>query len=760
MAGSRVTRIEMTAFRGVPRTFTVDLRQGESLLVFGDNATGKSTIADALEWFFTGRIEILAHEGRQGAIRHTAASPSDVTSVTVETDGSLGGLATVGEGPPAAAQEAAEGEVFLLRGRTLTEFVNKTKGDKWGVLAGILGLGAAHQLLQDLQRARNELRASITEAEDAERVEREMVTQLLSEPDETRLLATIQEQSRAAGIEPPASLDVVLSVDWLRRLGEDDATVGSRVRLDAIASTAARLRAPHLDLGAWNESLGSEDELRLNLFTSAQSLVDVGEIVASCPLCGQQVEPEQYQEHVRAALASLRDAAKSSARSRENLRVALDAVRLGFLRREDLRVAASEVGVDLAEIPDSLTPLLESALAQRIPIDTAMVGERLATLDHWDASVQEQMGQLASTGTPAEPSSAVNLALLAERGRRWREAKLHLKCQRRACGLSEMVFRAYQERLNSHLDDVLELITKRVSEIFSQLHPREDFGAVSIERWTAKGVELAVPFHGITHKPPHGVLSESHLNSLAVSLFLAMAETLNQALGFLILDDVVNSFDIEHRGALAQLLASEFRDRQLIVLTHDHLFYERMRRLAPEWQCLELMAWSYDEGLRSSRDRPAAGLIGKARQHLERDDPGEAARTARRALEEVLHEVCEALEAPLPHRKGIANEQREAGELMLGVRRALKEHAREFYGDLKELLLGIDADLQAALNVESHAGKGQASSTEIEDAITRISKFDSCWTCGECGTRIWHVGSPAAGRCRCSFSRFPPVADT
>ena len=44
----------MHAFRGVPDEMIVDFGKGESIAVYGDNDTGKSTIADALEWYFTG----------------------------------------------------------------------------------------------------------------------------------------------------------------------------------------------------------------------------------------------------------------------------------------------------------------------------------------------------------------------------------------------------------------------------------------------------------------------------------------------------------------------------------------------------------------------------------------------------------------------------------------------------------------------------------------------------------------------------------
>ena len=152
---------------------------------------------------------------------------------------------------------------------------------------------------------------------------------------------------------------------------------------------------------------------------------------------------------------------------------------------------------------------------------------------------------------------------------------------------------------------------------------------MSIEPWTAKGVELAIEFHGSRQRPPHGVLSESHLNSLAIALFLAMAEDFNEQLGFLLLDDVINSFDVEHRGRLAELLADGFSDWQLIVLTHDQQFFEHLSRRAPSWRKLELTSWSYASGPRTTRYE-TSGILAAARERLESGDVHGAAAKARR----------------------------------------------------------------------------------------------------------------------------------
>src|SRR5262245_8587287 len=255
------------------------------------------------------------------------------------------------------------------------------------------------------------------------------------------------------------------------------------------------------------------------------------------------------------------------------------------------------------------------------------------------------------------------LTLICEHVRAWRAAAAELVRAQAALGVAERVYDAYEERQRRQLEEMLSSISGRVAEIYGALHPGENLSGISVEPWTAKGLELSVQLHGVKQRPPHGVLSESHLNSLAIALFLAMAETFNEKMRFLVLDDVINSFDREHRGQLADLLANEFAEWQLLVLTHDHQFFEHLTRRAPSWRKLELTSWSYGEGPRTLGYETSRALAA-ARERLEQGDTGGAAAKARRALEEQLQEVCQALEAPLAFRRGHANEQREIGELL------------------------------------------------------------------------------------------------
>lgn len=90
----RITEVTLQAFRGVLEPFTLCFDGGRSGLVLGDNATGKSSVVDAIEWYFSGTVEALNKEGRKSAIRHTGASKELETRVSVSTDGVLGGRST------------------------------------------------------------------------------------------------------------------------------------------------------------------------------------------------------------------------------------------------------------------------------------------------------------------------------------------------------------------------------------------------------------------------------------------------------------------------------------------------------------------------------------------------------------------------------------------------------------------------------------------------------------------------------------------
>ena len=206
----KVQRLVMRAFRGIPGEMTVDFGKGDSMVIYGDNGTGKSTIADALEWYFTGGIELLSHEGRQHAVAYVGGESDDVTSVEDFTNGTLGGKVAIPDERNAETFHVIRRETFLLRGRTLADFINKTKTEKWKALVEILGLDAIEGLREDLQRARNELRKLSKAAEDELRTYRRAVASGAEDVGEDTVLGNLQQICTMLRVNPPQTLDQVV----------------------------------------------------------------------------------------------------------------------------------------------------------------------------------------------------------------------------------------------------------------------------------------------------------------------------------------------------------------------------------------------------------------------------------------------------------------------------------------------------------------------------------------------------------------------
>ena len=92
------------------------------------------------------------------------------------------------------------------------------------------------------------------------------------------------------------------------------------------------------------------------------------------------------------------------------------------------------------------------------------------------------------------------------------------------------------------------------------------YGIVVARFWGArKAIDIALKFYGTEQDSPRLTLSEGYRNSLGLCIFLAMAKREAGNDRPLILDDVVVSFDRNHRGMIVELLEKYFADR------HDRL---------------------------------------------------------------------------------------------------------------------------------------------------------------------------------------------
>jgi hypothetical protein len=564
--------------------------------------------------------------------------------------------------------------------------------------------------------------------------------------------------ARSCGFEPQKTIDDYFRLD-LKSLMSGAPPSASRRTVNATIAAEIDASKSTIDVAAvkkWNEvveSVSAGDASEIDLLAAAVRWVKDHPQSKTCPLCDKKVTNDAIKTRLAEVLSALQEKSGRLLNAEQAAKGVESAIAQIAQDRARWKKSARDIGLDLPGAPDA--PSLKAAIAERKAIDLAAVEGHASSIKKWN---DEAKSALASQNFDAEPPSTRNQAVefgqLLVAAKQWATASSAELEAEHAYELANAIFEECQAEQKKYVEEVLEQISSEVARLFERLHPTGAIGKVAVETWGDKGIELAVDFHGTRQRPLHGVLSESYMNSVAIVLFLAMARTFNEHLEFLVLDDVVNSFDVTHRGRLSELFIEEFKDWQLVVLTHDRYFFEQIRRKVKGWATFQVLGWSYDRGP-SLREHRGATDVDAAMELLDAGATGDAARRGRRGLEHVLKELCEGLEVPLPYRRGNDNEFREIGQLISGLRRLLKDDSRgkQFLAAIDNDLRALEADAQSVLNAEAHASDQGASTMEVRSTLERVRAFDEMWTCDKCGSRCW---KESGVRCRCGATPFPP----
>ncbi len=264
----------------------------------------------------------------------------------------------------------------------------------------------------------------------------------------------------------------------------------------------------------------------------------------SCPLRGQDISQELLATLIERALQSLQKAAVTFEEVRQEFSQIASSTDSVMDRVAHVARRGSTLGIEFPPVPASPGLLVRQAVEHQEPFDASALVSFHREVADWRERARASLDNVLPVRPVGREGMLIDIGAMVADARSWRTAREAEAVARRSADSADQLFGAYQTRQREYFEAILSQTSGRVASIYESLHPGEGLGQVQVEMWTERGVELAIEFHGSRQRPPHGVLSESHLNSLAIALFLAMAESFNEELGFLVLDDVVNSFDL------------------------------------------------------------------------------------------------------------------------------------------------------------------------------------------------------------------------
>lgn len=768
-----IESVSVRGVRGIRDTVHFALG-GQSLLIHGDNGTGKSSFERALRWALMGEEEPTdhaAHTTAESYRRHSEVDPSFPLVRVVFSDGSsieVKRSEVLTEGNGEVLRAACKLASPFLRRSELLDVLSSRPVDRFQYLESFLGLEKIDSTISELAAAR-----SPTEGRRSQ-----LATSLLStlEPFAALLPRSHSRPSAVADLEHSA----VLWAAELGFLGERDSIEQLAQKVMAAAESAARgdtsrqrarLEQLLADFAATKallpaaaastlEGLNDEKTAIEQQATdpSAATLVEhaldhfrraSGE---TCPVCGQTVDwgatTTALEQRVK-ALSKYRSVTKL-------LRASVTAFHSSLLELERTATRlANEVGhpgsplsLLLPADPDLLafSAIPQSDIDRSMQAILAIGPSRFVSLFHKAlASGEELTESLLKRIHQASDIASLQTASVFFKRLVDLRPQLHLVESELAAltvevDLQDKILRALRRSRQDVAGETLTAIQEVVSKYYLAIHPRgtedDETGAPSIDvqRHGKGSAFVRGEFHGRQVKDPTWAYSDGHLDTVAICIFLALRTFRSQQPNdpkLMVLDDIVISIDLGHARRLITLLKTAFQDHQIIILTHNGLFAHWCKSLIPGLRKLQIKSWSLANG-------PAIGDYPSAREQIDvalaNGTAKEIAVRLMEMLDEWTAEARYAFAVAVPAKVG---EQYTLTEIWEPMVKAIKKMGTSLGSDLGGAIGTLETliDIPAVRNLlgahENEFAKEYPRNTMVEIGTAACRLVDALY-CSEC----------------------------
>ena len=240
----------------------------------------------------------------------------------------------------------------------------------------------------------------------------------------------------------------------------------------------------------------------------------------------------------------------------------------------------------------------------------------------------------------------------------------------------ELISNSFIKKQKDGLAAFLEVISKDINDLYLYMNEAEKVDGIEFitlgDDEDFEGITIQFKFHGEVVSPPDKYLSESHLNCLGISLFLSSVKAFNKINKFFILDDVISSFDRNHRGRFARLLKEKFSDYQILLFTHEKDWFEYVANMVKGTNWLvKRTIWNQEDG--ASIETPLYDLKQRIEAKISKSETSELGNMIRQYLERLLKELCYGLEVKVKFLYNDRNENRMVNELLSEMKAKLKE---------------------------------------------------------------------------------------
>ena len=739
----KIKQLNLTGLRGVKGQISLPLNE-KSALLCGDNGTGKSSISDSLEWFYTDNVSHLSSSeiDLKEALRNTYLKESESSSVAV----SFGNAALDGERKIFFKRgklssefsnttdvfnkylSRSENENLILRYQSMRDFIDQTKGDKLKYLSDIIGFSEVTRIKETLRKGVNSVKTEIKNQNFETLINTQKQTLIdkigAAVSQEENLFERINEviKEKRTGINVRSTADIDKVLDHIKTPINNE-VVSELKFLENISAALNNLKKEIDLIDKEYVKYYTEFELIANdvqsiMQTYLAELLKAGNDVLtkkyhkdeSCPLCLQPKSIEDLKNEIMKRLKEIEESSKKKV-SFDNAKQAIVTISTERLKRIEA------VSADTLLAKESNTGIKKALEGLRLKVkeyqnagnEKVTSGNKLSKaedlkLKESDFSILTNIAErileiqisLKNDDTTVLYSniSAAKDAFL--KIKKFENEKEKLEQQKNSL---EIIYNEFVKKQKEGLENFINAFSGTINDNYQFMNPGELFQEIRIvtigEEDELNGLTVEYKYNDKWVSPPQKYFSESHLNCFGISFFLASVIAFNKENKFLVLDDVISSFDTNHRKRFADLLFERFSKWQIILLTHEEEWFQYVRQLAKKegWLISEIK-WTDSKGTHlEEKPNDLKELIETSIAKSTIDLIGNP---IRKYLEHVLKDICLNMEVKVSFRFNDINEKRMPDELLNELKSKINRNSSE----LKTKVSVIDRVANSA-----HVGK-------------------------------------------------------
>ncbi|MCC9063645.1 hypothetical protein [Flavobacterium piscisymbiosum] len=773
----KIQNLKIKGIRGAKETVELPLN-GKSILLYGDNGTGKSSISDSIEWFYTDKVSHLSGSeiDLKDAIRNATINDIDNSEITISYNntnldctkelankrGKLASELLNGTDEFKKYLNDSENENLLLRYQYLTNFIDNTKGEKLKYLSDIIGFGEVTKKKEVLQKSHNfvksEIKAQNFDAQISyqKQILIDKLGASISQEQQLFDIINVKIKPLNSGIEIKSNNDIDILLDHIKKSVNNNLHLELKF-LEDTKNALLILKGEAEFINTEYEKYYTEFEIIANdvdaiMKTYLAELLNVGKTVLSkkyhkensCPLCLQDKDINELQKEIQKRLTEIEESSKKKL-SYDKAKQSVVSITNERIKRLEFILANTEINKEAnKEIKEALT-LLQNKISeyQKASVIKVTSGDKLIKTEELklldiDFIIQGKIGEriLKIQEFQKKDNATVlfsNISASKEaflKIQNFNKQKNILEKQRKSL---EIIYNEFVKKQKEGLENFINTFSDRINEFYQYMNPGEPFQEIKIvtigEDDELNGITIEYKYNGKWVSPPQKYFSESHLNCFGISFFLASVEAFNNVNKFIVLDDVISSFDSNHRKRFAELIFEKFSEYQIILLTHEKEWFTNIvSPLARKkgWLTNEIK-WNEVKGTHIKEkpsDLKESILFQIAEGRIEN-----IGNPMRKYLEHCLKEIALNLEAKLSFKFNDSNEHRMPYELLMAIRSAIKDSSKELK-DEYPLLNRIESSALFG-NALSHDNPINASTGDIKSFWADIIELEKLFICQE-----------------------------